>query len=192
MSNIRQKQERHRAKIIETALRLMADRTFDELSVSDICKAAGISIGSFYHYFSRKSDLLVGLLGLVDDYLEEHVFPLLTREDEFENLTIVVDGFVAHVTENGLERSRLITGTEPYSTDLSGALRPINRELNLIFERGQAKGQFTRDYPPEKLTDYFLIALRGVIADWTRHNGAYSLSEKADGFMALFLRSIRA
>ena len=192
MSKVAQKQRKRRAEIIETAIRLMADTPFDALSVSDIYRAAGISIGSFYHYFSKKSDLLVGLLTLVDDALREEVFPLLDREDERENLLLLARGFASYIQGNDLERSRLIAAIEPFDTALDGRPRPLWTKLMELFGRGQEKGQITASLPPEELTRLYLIALRGVSVDWTRHNGGYDLLQTTDVLLGLFLQALRA
>lgn len=191
MSKVAQKQLKRRSEIIETAIRLMSDTPFDTLSVSDICEAAGISIGSFYHYFDKKSDLLVGLLSLVDEALEEEVFPLLDRSDEVENLQLLARGFAQYILRNDLERSRLISAIEPFDRALDGRPRPLCIKLTELFLRGQEKGQIIPSLPAEELTRLYLIALRGVSVDWTRHNGGYDLLQTMDTFTGLFLRSLR-
>ena len=74
MSKISRKQAKRRQEIIEAAIPLITSASFEEISVSDICRSIGISIGSFYHYFSKKSDLLIGLLWLIDEDLAENTF----------------------------------------------------------------------------------------------------------------------
>ena len=152
MSKVQQKQLKRRTEIIETAIRLMNDTPFDALSVSDICEAADISIGSFYHYFSRKSDLLVGLLSLVDEALEETVFPSLTHPDQREDLRLLARGFASYIQGNDLERSRLIAAIEPFDTDLSGRPRALVVKVAELFRRGQEVEQITRSLPAEELT----------------------------------------
>ena len=190
MSKVQQKQLKRLTEIIETAIRLMNDTPFDALSVSDICEAADISIGSFYHYFSRKSDLLVGLLSLVDEALEETVFPSLTHPDQREDLRLLARGFASYIQGNDLERSRLIAAIEPFDTDLSGRPRALVVKVAELFRRGQEVEQITRSLPAEELTRLYLIALRGVSVDWTRHNGSYDLLGTMDTFLSLFLRSV--
>jgi len=46
--------ERKRALIYDTALTLFRDKGFDATTMRDIAKAAGISLGSAYHYFPSK------------------------------------------------------------------------------------------------------------------------------------------
>jgi AcrR family transcriptional regulator len=43
-----------RARIIESAMDLFAQKGFEVTSVADICEAAGVSKGAFYHHFPSK------------------------------------------------------------------------------------------------------------------------------------------
>ena len=111
MSKVRQKQIKRRAEIIEALIPVISSRDFSELSVGELCEAAGISVGSFYHYFSKKSDILVGLLSLIDEHLEEHVYAELTRGSARENLLLFAHEWAEYVCDHGLERSKLISAT---------------------------------------------------------------------------------
>lgn len=191
MSKVKQKQMNRRAEIIETLIPLIGNVPFDELSVADLCEAAGISIGTFYHYFNKKSGLLVGLLGLIDDYMVSDVFPLLTSGDEIENLLTFAHGWAVYVGSHGLERSKLITSAEPSDSYVSGQRRVTSVKLEEIFARGQEKGQITSDHDAGTLTRYFLLTLRGVTADWSRRDGGYPVVEMMDSYISLFARALR-
>lgn len=61
----RPKQERSRRtreKIIEAALKLFDERGFEKTTSNDIALAAGVSIGSFYVYFTDKRQVLLLVL----------------------------------------------------------------------------------------------------------------------------------
>ncbi len=49
-------------KILETAAQLIGQYGYDATSVQEICAAAGVSKGAFYHYFSTKQNLFVSLM----------------------------------------------------------------------------------------------------------------------------------
>jgi AcrR family transcriptional regulator len=51
-----------REAILSATERLLADRQFADLAVSDILRAAGVSRGSFYFYFDSKQDVLAELV----------------------------------------------------------------------------------------------------------------------------------
>ncbi|MCD8254409.1 MAG: TetR/AcrR family transcriptional regulator [Oscillospiraceae bacterium] len=191
MAKVAQKQEKRRREITEAALPLLMTQDFESISVSDICSAADISIGSFYHYFSSKADILIGLLMLIDSDMESRVFPLLTSGDEPENLSRFAHGWAEHVAANGIERSRLITSARPTYMDESGTKRVTTRKLEEIMARGQEKGQITRAMDAQELASMFLLAMRGVTMDWSRMNGEYDVVEKMGKFIGLFLTALR-
>ena len=191
MSKVKLKQQKRRSEIIELLIPMIQSVPFDELSVTDMCVSAGISVGTFYHYFTKKSDILIGLLSLIDDDLETGVFPLLTSGDEAENLRIFAHGWAEHVQTHGNERSKLISSVAPSNTDYNGQKRVSVAKLEEIFSRGQQKGQFTAEKTAPQLTELFLLALRAVSTDWSRCDGAYSVTERMDEFISLFIRGLK-
>lgn len=48
--------DERRSQLIELGLQLFGERSFDELSIDDIARAASISKGLLYHYFPSKRD----------------------------------------------------------------------------------------------------------------------------------------
>src|SRR5829696_3078398 len=69
--------EREKA-ILETAERLLGERSLSEISVDDLARGAGISRPSFYFYFSSKEAVLLTLL---DRMVEEAT---AARDDALE------------------------------------------------------------------------------------------------------------
>jgi len=51
-----------RDRIYAASIGLMSRLGFDAITVPAICKAAGISVGAFYHHFSSKNDILVAFV----------------------------------------------------------------------------------------------------------------------------------
>ena len=190
MSKVRQKQIKRRAEIIEALIPVISSRDFSELSVGELCEAAGISVGSFYHYFSKKSDILVGLLSLIDEHLEEHVYAELTRGSARENLLLFAHEWAEYVCDHGLERSKLISATAASNVDLQGSPRASFVKLEELITAGQLSGEITKSRTARELTEHYLLAVRGVTTDWSRCSGSYSLVDRMDSFMSFFLRAL--
>lgn len=53
--------DKRRTDILNAAMRLFANRGYDNVSSDDITKAAGCSHGLFYHYYKNKEDVLKDL-----------------------------------------------------------------------------------------------------------------------------------
>ena len=190
MSKVSEKQQLRRSEIIEAVIPLIASVPFDELSVNRICAAAGISVGSFYHYFEKKSDMLVGLLGLIDEHLEETVYPLLSEGSAPERLRRFALEWAKYVESHGLERSKLISSVSPANTDLGGQKRSSVLFLEGIMAGGQAEGSISVALSPAELTELYLLALRAVTTDWSRNDGCYPIVEKMEKFIDIWLKGI--
>lgn len=191
MSKIKQKQAKRRTEIIEAVVPIIAKVPFDDISIAEICASIGISVGSFYHYFTKKSDLLIGLLWLIDEDLEKNVFPLLNSEDELENLKVFAHGWATHVHEHGIERSKLISSINPESSDFIEQERLSIAKLGEIISRGQEKGQISREFDKDTLVESFMLMLRSITLDWSRRDGSYSVIEKMDRYMSFAVRAFK-
>lgn len=65
-----------RQKLIDTASDLIWTSSYAAVSVDDICKAADVKKGSFYHYFPSKQDLAITTM---EEYYEQVVKPDMER-----------------------------------------------------------------------------------------------------------------
>ena len=59
---MQQRSEETRARLLEAAVRLFSRQGYDATSVAEICAAAGVSKGAFYHHFESKQALFLALL----------------------------------------------------------------------------------------------------------------------------------
>lgn len=57
-----QNKQTSREKILQSAVQLFLGEGYEATSVNDICKHAGVSKGSFYHYFETKQVLFLSLM----------------------------------------------------------------------------------------------------------------------------------
>jgi len=65
--------KQRRRELIETAIKLFAEKGFQSTSVQDIVSSYGISKGAFYNYFSSKEELLVDIFRYYNDKLNKKI-----------------------------------------------------------------------------------------------------------------------
>ena len=70
-SRTRLQVDERRAQLLELGLSLFSEHSYEELSIGEIAKAAGISKGLLYHYFPSKRDFYVAALRLAAEQLVE-------------------------------------------------------------------------------------------------------------------------
>ncbi len=81
-----------RRQILEAALELFSGRGYFNTSVQDIRRAAGVSVGSIYHYFGSKEgiakDLYDGILEQLDRAVQQAAVGRLSCEERCRAVTL--------------------------------------------------------------------------------------------------------
>jgi AcrR family transcriptional regulator len=193
MANVKEKRFQKRKIIIDKVMTLMEKVGFEKITVRMICEVAGISAGTFYHYFHNKLELLIELFSLIDKYFEENVLLKLNDEYELVNIIKFCEGFAEYATLIGYEKCKIINSTFPIvrkENYYEEQNRILYSELNKIIKRGQEKGQITMEYASDKLVNNIIIIIRGYCFDWARREGHYDLKEYINNFMIIFIKSI--
>ena len=74
-----------RQKLIDTAKNLIWTSSYGAVSVDDICRAADVKKGSFYHYFPSKQDLALAAMEEYQQYKVEHIMkPVFAANKSFQ------------------------------------------------------------------------------------------------------------
>src|ERR1044071_3010956 len=72
-------------KIIQAAISLFQERGYEKTTSNDISSEAGVSVGSFYVYFTDKRQLLLTIFDRLADELYKNVFASLKPEHLFDS-----------------------------------------------------------------------------------------------------------
>jgi TetR/AcrR family transcriptional regulator len=67
--------------LYDAALKEFSSKTYDDASLNEIIRMAGISKGSIYHHFGDKFGLLIALLDVLVTKKTEFFIPLLSTQD---------------------------------------------------------------------------------------------------------------
>lgn len=95
-------------KILDTAATLFYMQSYTAVGVATICKEAGVSKGSFFHFFNSKQDLALAVLDqfssqlgatLVADSIASSSLPPMERLDRF--ITMLYEAQKMYVDETG-------------------------------------------------------------------------------------------
>src|SRR2546423_12720056 len=71
-------------KIINAAIELFEERGYEKTTSNDIAAAAGVSVGSFYVYFTDKRQLLLTIFDRLADELFKNIFAGMRPEHLFD------------------------------------------------------------------------------------------------------------
>lgn len=152
--------------------------------ITDICAQAGISVGTFYHYFKNKNELIVSQFTPFDFYFTEKAEELLEENvDTLSQLIRFSHAFSRDAYKTG-DNELVIEYLKARASITIEELLPRNRPYFLvlctIIARGQAGRHLRTDMSPVDMADMVMIVTRGYNLDWANNNGGYDLKKKLD------------
>jgi AcrR family transcriptional regulator len=173
--------EETRTHILEAALRRFANAGYNAASVDDICAAAGVSKGAFYHHFPSKQALFLELLNEWLDTIDagfeaarKDSVPetLLAFTDMLPGIFATADGRLPMFLEFWLQASRDETVWE-------ATIAPYQRYqqyFTALVEQGQAEGSFRAEIDAPSAAKAIValavgLLLQGLLtseADWQK------------------------
>jgi AcrR family transcriptional regulator len=72
-------------KIVQAAIHLFEERGYEKTTSNEIAAAAGVSVGSFYVYFTDKRQLLLNIFDRLADELYKNIFDTVRPEHLFDS-----------------------------------------------------------------------------------------------------------
>jgi AcrR family transcriptional regulator len=93
------KTDDRREQLLRTGVELLGRRSYDEVSIDEIARAAGVSKGLLYHYFPTKKDFVVAVLHEATEELTALTTPDPAL-DPLAQLDASLDAFLGYVEEH--------------------------------------------------------------------------------------------
>jgi len=87
-----------RAQLLALGRATFSERSYDEVSIEELARAAGISKGLLYHYFPTKRDLYVAGLRATADELVERTTTVGQGQAPIDRVRAGLDAFLDHVS----------------------------------------------------------------------------------------------
>lgn len=169
----------------------MEKQGYANTTIEEIARRAGVSIGTFYHYFHSKEEIFYEIFKKADEYFETIVEPALSGAETSglasPERVVTYFRYYAHYNLNrGFANITQLYNTKNRIFAKKG--RYMQGLLTRLIALGQERGEFCTSLAAEEATDYLFIVARGVVYDWCIHEGAYDLEQKMEYFMRLQLR----
>lgn len=161
-------------RIYQCGVDLMSQHGYENITVEQIAKKANTSIGTFYHYFQSKFDLLGEVYRLGDVFFQEHTPELLDKYENCAERIVAYFCLYAQLSiDGGLGKTRSLY--VPTNTMFLTHGRAMQDLLTKILRQGQERGEIIDTIAPEIMTEKLFIVARGIIFDWCLHEGKSDL-----------------
>lgn len=162
-----------REQLLDLGVRLLADRSLDELSIDLLAEEAGISRGLLYHYFGNKIAFHEAVVRHAADSLIAQTAPPAGGQP-LDRLLVSVAAYVDYVTANFEGYVSLVKGAAGGNETLRGIYEEVREVLSeRIFTEsdlsGDGHGELVPDTPRNRLIvrGWSAMCEELVIAWWT-------------------------
>lgn len=177
MTNRQKQAAATKQRIFRCAVDLFAQKSYENVTIQDICGKAEVSVGAFYHHFGSKEHIINEGYRLFDQQSEEK-WELGHPAGPLEQIQFLI-GEQAHSMEEMGARASLqyfknqLSCAEKYILDPERFFnKTIRQAIKAAVSRRILEGE------PEEIAEDILGLSRGIIYDWCLHEGAYSLWER--------------
>ncbi|MFW5742751.1 MAG: TetR/AcrR family transcriptional regulator [Spirochaetota bacterium] len=184
---------RTKAAIVDNALRLFNERGYDEVTVEEITRAAGVAKGTFYSYFAVKSDIIVEEFWKIDRYYAEYASRNLRRyagaEEKLRAFTRAQMRYVRDEVGNDSLKVLYVNQTIQRGGDkvIVNPDRQWYRIVSGVIAQGQETGVFRADVDAATLAYDFNRSMRSVFLDWCITDAAFDLVREGLAYLDTWL-----
>lgn len=172
-------------KIYNAAVELLENNGYQNIRIEDICKQAGVSVGSFYTHFNSKNDILVEIFKRADDYFREEVLKSLGDKSVLDKIIDYFDYYAKYDESLGIDMAKQLYTFDNKMFITEG--RYMQGLLNEIIIDAQKNGYLYLDIPAAEITKQLFVVARGVVYDWCLHDGGYNVREAMRNFIKRML-----
>ena len=165
------KREQTRARLLSTAIRLMEEQGFDQVTVESIAAVADVGKGTIYNYFSTKEDIVVGFFIELERRIQTRMARWTSTQLALEDVLTAFLRFQFRLKQPHYKFVRIFFAQMfarpeqmfPYIVELQTIIDP---PIVRLFESLQDKGILRADIPMQSLVLHFKTLHFGLSATW--------------------------
>ncbi|MDD3174792.1 MAG: TetR/AcrR family transcriptional regulator [Herbinix sp.] len=173
LSKQQQKSKETRDRIFKAAKLIMKKNGYEALSIKNICDAANVSNGSFYHHFKTKDDLLSYY---IEDQPSINPEVLTTPKSIDEIIETIIQVYLNYAKYC---RALGVDFMANYYTPKNQALNPHIRTerpypivtVQTYLEKGITAGVINKDLPLDEVTTDIRMLVIGNVFEWCLNSG---------------------
>lgn len=155
-------------KIYRCGAELFRKHGYQNVSVEQIAQAAGVGIGTLYHYYPSKADLYGEVFIRADDFFRAFEDPAVLKQPPKQ---VLMDYFRQYARLNegmGAEYVQLLA--IPKNREIFESNQDFELILEQLLAGYQQAGKVSLRCTPAQWRAYLMTCARGVIFDWVIHN----------------------
>ena len=164
--------EETKKRIYDVAFKLFDEFGYDKVKVSDIAKAANVSVGSVYYHYKNKEAIIDYGYYEFDQMLKE-AYEKQTFDSEREAILFLIDFQIKDVfLDIGLKMTTIC-----FKNQINAENTYLHSDERYLYQKLLENLNNIQHMNKEHAAKMMLRISRGSIYDWCCYNGSYDLIE---------------
>ncbi|MBD5639338.1 TetR/AcrR family transcriptional regulator [Clostridium botulinum] len=185
-------------KIFETAIELIKEKGYNNVTISQICDKAGVAKGTFYVHYKSKEDIIKeSYYSDMSQFILEQYEKLISKDknmsikDKIKKFLISELMFTNHAGHEMTCRAYVTNLTESISKDSKHfERRGFTKDLKLLILEGVNQKIFETKQTADEIFLYLESFVRGLMASWCFSNGEFDIVEKGERYINEILKKL--
>lgn len=183
-------------RILNSAIKIFGEKGFQNATISEIAKEAGIGDATIYEYFKSKEDILLEIpVEVTKELIPQLNDHMMGIKGALNKLRKFIWWWLNYVEKNpgygAIVLLELKTNKNYVSTDAYQAARNFYQIVLDIIKEGQEEGSIKKDINIYLARSICVGALEHIIIRWLLKERRYSLIQYADELADLLIDSFR-
>lgn len=195
LDNISRESER-KGQILNSAIKIFGEKGFQNATIAEIAKDAGIGDATIYEYFKSKEDLLLAIpVEITKELIVQINDHMMGIKGAFNKLRKFIWWWLNYIEKNpgygSIVLLELKTNKKFISTEAYQAARNFYKIVLDIIKEGQEEGAIKKEINIFLARSLCVGAIEHIIIRWLLKDRKYSLTQYADGLVDLLIDSFK-
>ncbi len=196
ISNNKNRESERKKKILNSAIKIFGEKGFQNATISEIAKEAGIGDATIYEYFKNKEDILLAIpVEITKELIPQIHDHMMGIKGALNKLRKFIWWWLNYVEKNpgygSIVLLELKTSKTYVSTEAYQAARNFYQILLDIIREGQEEGAIKKEINIYLARSLCVGAMEHIIIRWLLKDRKYSLIQYADELADLLIDSLK-
>lgn len=181
-------------EIIEAAMALFLEKTYDSTTTNDVMRTLGIAKGTIYHYFASKAELLEAVVDkMADDYLQRRLPTVesCTGNAAARIACLFSPDALTEDEKSAIERMHQAGNVTLHSRLLAVLVEQMAPIFGRLIAEGVEEGLFTTEHPLE-VAELLLAGIQFLTDEGVHNWSPDDLRRRSRAFPDLAVRLLQA
>jgi TetR/AcrR family fatty acid metabolism transcriptional regulator len=195
--NNKSRESEKKRKILNSAIKIFGDKGFQNATIAEIAKEAGVGDATIYEYFKNKEDILLAIpVEITKELIPQIHDHMMGIKGALNKLRKFIWWWLNYVEKNpgygSIVLLELKTSKTYVSTEAYQAARNFYQILLDIIQEGQEEGTIKKEINIYLARSLCVGAMEHIIIRWLLKDRRYSLIQYADELADLLIDSLKS